>query len=158
MARTYYGDPFETAELTSNQNKYIRFKPNSNIVLKALRTWLIFNDYTGTLTALVGKLYSDRGGLPGALIASSTNSFNKADIITLASGIKEIYFNFNNLPLHSSSYYHLVLSASAYTYSDASHIAWRKAWPDPVYRTGVNTNFEGLGNAPYTLSIIGDDL
>ena len=157
VARIYYGDPFSTADMTGT-TKSIRMRPNDNVILKAMRTWLIFNDYTSNITALTCKIYSDSSSAPGALIATSTNSFSKSEIIATNTGFKEIYFLFNNLSLHSGTFYHFVLNCSGYTYADANHIAWRKAWPDPVYRTGLDNDYESLGTAPYCLTLIGAPL
>lgn len=154
---TFFGDPFDTAELT-NTAKSIKGRPNRNIVLKATRTWLIFNDFSGSFTNLTMKVYSDRNGSPGALIATSTNSWTKSQIITQNSGVKEVYFEFDLLPMRSNLYYHFVLNCSGYTGSTSSHIAWRKAWPDPVYRTGWSQTFESLGVSPYFLTVIGAEL
>ena len=153
----FYGDPFETAQM-ANTSMSVRFKPGNEMILRGLRTWLIFNNYTGSFTALTGKIYSDRATLPGALIANSTNTFNRADITILNSGVKEIYFTFSNLSLRSNVYYHLVLNCSNYTATASDHIAWRRAWPDPVYRDGWTQSFESLGVAPYFLTAIGAKL
>lgn len=154
----YYGKPFESADMTGT-TMYIRMRPNDDTVLKAIRTWVIFNNYSAALTGLQCKIYSDNASqTPGALIATSTNSFSKADIITETSGVKEIYFLFDEISLHTSTFYHFVLNASAYTYSSSAHIAWRHAWPDPVYRTNLPLTFESLAVSPFFLTVIGADL
>ena len=38
--------------------------------------------------------------------------------------------------------YHLVLNADSYSYTGTNQLAWRNAWPDPVYKT----NFTATGN------------
>lgn len=153
----FFGEPFNTAQMTDTSMS-IRFKPGDESILRAVRTWLIFNNYTGSFTSLVGKIYSDRATVPGALIATSTNSFNRADVITLNSGVKEIYFTFDDVSLSPNLFYHLVLNCSNYTATASDHIAWRKAWPDPVYRTGWSQTYESLGVAPYFLTVIGAKL
>lgn len=153
----FYGERFETADM-SGTTMSVRFTPGDNVILRALRTWLIFNDCSSNFTAMVGKLYSDRSGSPGALITTSTNSFNRSDIITQNSGVKEIYFLYDDVSLRSNLYYHLVINCSNYTGSSSDHIAWRKAWPDPVYRNGWSQTFESLGVAPYFLTAVGAKL
>lgn len=153
----FYGEYFSTAAMTDTSMS-IRFCPGDETVLRAIRTWLIFNDLTGSFTAMVGKIYSDRSSSPGALIATSTNSYTKAQITTLNSGVKEISFLFNNLSLRSNLYYHFVINCTGYTGTANSHIAWRKAWPDPVYRGGWTQSFESLGVAPYFLTAVGAKL
>ena len=157
MARTYYGDPFDTAEM-SNTAKSIRLCPGDNVVLRGIRTWLIFNNHSGSITNMQCKIYSDRSSSPGALIATSTTSLNRADIITQANGVKEIYFTFDDISLHSNTYYHFVINCTGYTGTDNSHIAWRKAWPDPVYRGGWTQSFENLAISPYFITLIGAPL
>jgi hypothetical protein len=154
---TFYGDGFDTSEMTDT-SKSIRGRPNQNLVLRAARTWLIFNNYTGSFTNLQMKIYSDRSTSPGALIATSTNSWTRAEITTLNSGVKEIYFEFDDISLRSNGFYHFVLNCSSYTATSTDHVAWRKGWPDPVYRTGWSQTFENLGVAPYFLTIIGAPL
>lgn len=154
IERRYFGDPFSTADMTGT-TKSIRFKPNDEIILRGIKTWIIFNDYQGSFTSLQCKLYSDQSNSPGALIDTSTNSFTKAQVITYNSGVREIYFSFDDISLHPDTYYHFVLNCTGYTYAESQHIAWRKAWPDPVYRTGWTQSYENLGIAPYSLTIIG---
>jgi hypothetical protein len=158
MSRVYYGDPLETSEFTTGKTKSIKMRPNKNVVLKGIKTWLIFYNYSAAITDICCKIYSDQSGSANALIASSTNTFTKADIITENNGFKEIYFNFDEVSLHTSTWYHFVLHSTGYTYSTSAHVAWRKAWPDPIYRTGLPLTFESLAESPYFLIMIGDDL
>jgi len=155
-----FGDPILTADMTG-KTMSIRFKPNSNVVLKALKTWLIFKDPVGDMafSALLGKLYSDRDGSAGGLIATSTNSWEKSDLLDLEDqGVRELWFEFEETSLNSDTWYHLVLNCTGYTYDADKHIAFRKAWPDAVYRTGLPGTFESLIASPYFLIGIGDDL
>jgi hypothetical protein len=155
-----YGDPFLSADMTG-KSMSIRFKPNRNMVLKALKTWIIIRDSAGTLTftALCGKIYSDRDGVAGGLIATSINNFDIDDLLqTEDQGVIEPWFEFAELSLNSDTWYHLILNCTGYTYSATQHIAWRKAWPDPIYRTNLPLTFEGLISSPYFLVVLGDDL
>lgn len=155
VERRYYGDPFSDADMTGT-SKSIRFKPNDEIILRAIKTWLILNDYTSTFGTMICYLYSDRNSSPGALIATSTNSFTKSTLNGVYdSGVREPYFTFDDISLHPNTYYHIVINCSSYIYAENNHIAWRKAWPDPVYRTGWNQTYEELGIAPYCLTIVG---
>jgi hypothetical protein len=91
--RRHFGKPFLAGEM-ANTNMSVRFKADSNKVLRALRTWLIFKNYTAALTNLKGKLYTDRDGSPGELIATSTNNFQKADLLDTpgeASGVRSLF-------------------------------------------------------------------
>jgi hypothetical protein len=155
MAWTHYADEFSTADLTGT-SKYIRFSPDRNVVLAAMRTWLVLYN-PPAFTNLRCKLYGDRNGVPGGIIATSTNSFIRSDLLeTEVYGAKEIYFTFEpKISLNSTLYYHFVLSADNYTYSDSSHLAWRKAWPDPIYGEATIGN---LLTSSYMFALIGADL
>lgn len=161
MARwKVFGDPFLSADMTG-KTMSIRFKPNKNIVFKAFKTWIIIKDPVGDLafSNLCAKIYSDRSGSAGGLIATSQNTFDKADLLlTEDQGVLEPWFEFDELSLNSDTWYHVVLNCSGYTYATAKHIAWRKAWPDPIYRTNLPVTFEGLTASPYFFIGIGDDL
>lgn len=153
---TQYGSPLSTDE-AQNRSRYLRFKPaENNLVLLAMRTWVILYN-PPSFTNLRAKLYSDRNGLPSGLIATSSNAWTKAEMLTTYNyGTKEIYFEFDpKITLHKNVYYHFVLNCDNYTYSDESHIAWRIGWPDPIYGTATSNN---LLYSPYIFSLIGADL
>lgn len=152
---TVYGDTFSTGDMT-NADRSMRFSPIENNVLLTMRTWIILYN-PPNFTNLVAKLYSDREGLPGALIATSVNSYNKADVLTTGPyGLKDIYFTFSpKISLSANLYYHFVLNCSGYTYAEESHIAWRKGWPDPIYGTAT---FNNLLTQPYMCPLIGAKL
>lgn len=152
---THYGDEFSTSDLTT-KSRYLRFSPDRNIVMKAMRTWIILYN-PPNFTDLTCKLYADVAGMPAGLIASSTTMWDKADLLTTQNyGAKEIYFDFSpTISLNETLYYHFVLSASNYTYADQSHLAWRKAWPDPIYGQAT---FNSLLRSHYMFSLVGADL
>ena len=103
------------------------------------------------------KLYASRDSAPAGIIATSTSSWSKADLLTTYSnGAKEIYFEFNYIPLQKDTTYHLVLNCSGYTYSDSNHMAWRKGWPDPIY--DAPTVFPDLLKSQYFFAIISGPL
>lgn len=167
---THYGDQFLGGEL-GNASRFLRFSPGENSVLLAMRTWLILYN-PPNFTDLVCKLYSDRNGLPGALIATSVNSWkrdipidedpdsppvlNRGILSTHDYGAKEIFFDFNpKISLNSQLYYHFVLNCSGYSFTEDSHLAWRKAWPDPIYG---NATFNGLLYSTYMFALVGAPL
>lgn len=155
MAWTFYADAFMGEEL-QNRNRYLRFSTPENIVMLAMRTWLVlFNP--PAFTNLRCKLYGDRNGLPGGLIATSSNAWTRSDLLTTANyGAKEVYFEFEpKISLQQNLFYHFVLSADNYTFSENSHLAWRKAWPDPIYGTAT---FENLLRSPYMFALVGAEL
>lgn len=156
-----YGDPFESGEL-ANTNKFVTAKFINNKILIGVRTWIIcYND--PKFTSLNMKIYSNEvvGGLNTCkkLLYTSTNTILKSEIITLDNGAKEIYFDFNKIPINGDDRYNFVLSGSGYVYSSSSHIAWMKAFPDPVYAggSGYTPTMENMGVAPYHIYFIGGD-
>jgi len=155
MAWSIWADPLLTADMSST-SKFITFGTDSNCVMRAAKTWLVFNNVTA-FTGLTMKLYASRDGAPAGLIATSTSSWAKADLLTTYSnGAKEIYFEFNYVPLQQNTTYHLVLNCSGYTYSDGAHMAWRKGWPDPVY--GKPIGFNKLLSCQYIFGIVSAEL
>lgn len=158
MAWSLYGRPFASGEL-ANTNAFVCFRPNHNMLLRAVRTWVIVNN-DPTFTDLRGHIYStDEATVktPKQIIKSSTNILTKSEIITLDNGVKEIYFEFGDVPLVAGAFYGFVLSGSGYSYTTGSHLAWKLAWPDPVYSptpTYVET-YATVGRARMDVSFVG---
>lgn len=151
-----YGEWLATAD-GSNLRVYQQFTPARNMVLRAARTSLIiFNN--PTFTAVTMKVYSNSGGAPRSLIATSTNSQLKADLHTLNHALKSTYFEFNYLPLKADETYHMVLGISGYTGTTSAHIAWAHSYPRPAYTLNVDMTFPKLSISPFDLEIIGADL
>lgn len=134
----------------SEASQKVRF--NSNFILRAARPWVIVYGDTD-FDSLSLEIYADDGGAPGALIATSSNVLKKSEIITAANGVKECYFEFNQ-PINGVGWCHFVLSAYGYTETEESHLAWKKAFPDPAYPTGVDTDPIALERCPYALTFI----
>lgn len=156
MAWRVFGEWYSTAAMSDTSiSQPVIF--NDNLVLRSCRIWIIaYND--PSFTSLSMKIYSDNSGSPKKLLHTSTNSPTKAEIITSTNGIKEIYFEFNYPVFKSTDTYQFVLNATGYTGTSSSHLAWRKAWPDPVYRTNVTSTYPKLGVAPYAITFVGADL
>lgn len=158
MTWTVWGQRFDTADFPGT-TYFQKFKVQSDLYALAVRTWVIaYNN--PTFTSISGLIYSDRNGSPGKLLFTSSNQITKAEMITQANGVKEIYFEFapnEGIPLRAGDYFHLVLSVSGYTGDASSHLAWRKAYPDPVYSTGLPTTPEKIGIFPYAVTIEGAD-
>jgi hypothetical protein len=155
MPWTHYADELSTADMTG-KSRFLRFSPSENVVIVAMRTWIVLIN-PPSFTNLHCKLYGDRAGLPGGLIATSTNSFARNDLLeTHNYGAKEIYFEFSpKISLNQSLNYHFVLNADNYTFTENSHLAWRKAWPDPIYGEAT---FGNLLRSTYMFSLIGAPL
>lgn len=157
MGWTVYGDPYLAGELEDLSHfQTVQFQ--SDIVLRAVRTWVIVYD-NPVFTSLSCKIYSNEtvGGdnSPRKLLATSTDVRTKAEIHTLANGIKEIYFNFNDVPLKGADLYNFVLQGTGYAPAGGSHLAWMKGFPDPVYTAGYTPTLESLAVAPYQIYFIG---
>lgn len=155
MTWRVYADPLTETDLTTATGKSIRFTPSEkNLVITGCFTFLVFNN-PGSFSDLVIKLYSDRETLPGSLIATATRVWDKSDLLTTHNnGIKYVGFSFGqNISLNLNTYYHLVLNCSGYTFGESSHIAWEKAWPDPIYNQPASWN--DLDNAQYKFGLIG---
>jgi hypothetical protein len=157
MGWKVYGERLLTADLTSNLRVYQRVNFNSDIILKACRVWLIaYND--PSFTSLTMDIYSISGTTPKKLLHSSTNSVLKADMLTDTNGVKEIFFNFNSPTFKGVDTFGFVLRATGYTGTTSTHLAWKKAWPDPVYRLNVPVGLHVVGKSPYDIYFIGDEL
>lgn len=157
MGWRVFGEPFATADLASGLRVFQPVIFNKNIVLKACRAWfIVYNN--PTFTDLSMAIYSNSAGAPKKLLHTSTNAITKATMCTLTNGVKEVYFEFNYPVFNSTDTYHFVPRATGYTGSDSSHLAWRAGFPDPVYRTNVDSSYTKLGVSPYCLYFIGDDL
>lgn len=157
MGWSVMAERMETADMISPL-KPQKVIPNANLILIGVRTWVVlYND--PTYTSLKMEIWSNDGGSPGALIATSINVQLKADVCTLDNGIKEIWFEFDYVNLKDTDSYFFVLQANGYTDNwPTDGIAWRKGWPDPVYTTNVSTTYNSIGTSPYTLYLIGSEL
>ena len=157
MGWRVFGDTLYTADIGA-QNKFQKFKLNSNKLLLAVRTWFIFYN-NPTLTSLKAEIWSDSNGVPGTKLHTS-NSLTKAQMITLSNGIKEVYFEFNpdyGVSIHGQSYYHIVINGSGYTGNDSAHVAWMKDWPDQLYSDFYTPTTGNFAVGPFKLTFIGAD-
>jgi len=159
MGWKVFGREFLSGEL-ANTNKFQSMKMKRNLILRAVRTWVILNN-DPTFTNLNMKIYSNEvisgANTPVKLLHTSTNVQAKEDILSLNSGCKEIWFEFDDIPLHSETIYNFVLNGTGYVFSSNSHIAWRCAWPDPVYQAGFTPDAVNLGESPYAIYCIGGE-
>lgn len=158
MVWTVYGDQYENASDLTDQSKFQPVIMPSNSIVIGCRTWVILVD-DPTLTSLSMEIYSNRPDgsgdpQPGVLLHTSTNVQTKANILTDNSGNKEIFFNFNQVNLKGGDTYNFVLTGAGYSPTASSFIAWRIAWPDPVYTTNYTPTVENLGRAPKFISTV----
>lgn len=145
---TMVGKPFATADMSATvPTLYWRFRiptTGTEHFLKGAGAGVIFYG-TPVFTALSAEIWSDQGSAPRKLIANSTTSWLKAQLITLAHGCKYVGFDFPAVPLFPGAYYHLALRASGYTGTNASHIAWKHSYPDPQYAPGFTVETKKAG-------------
>ena len=152
MAWKGWGEPLLTADATGVR-VYSTFSFTQNAIIQAMRFRIIFyND--PTLTAVTGKIYHDNGATaPGELIASSTDSRAKAELNSDGNGLVETYLTFDKIPIRKSMSIHFVLNMTGYTGTAGSHIAWEKAYPDPVTPPSAHDYTQLLKNPFYCYPI-----
>lgn len=160
MGWRVWGDDFTTADMTG-VTKAQAFVTNKNVVLRAVRTWfIVIND--PVFTSINALIYSNdvvaSANTPRDLIATSTDNRTKAELHSLAHGVKETYFTFDDVPLQENTTYNLVINAAGYTATDSSYLAWRKAFPDPVYPSDYTLAFETIGQSPYEIYLIAGEI
>ena len=153
MSWTTDGRPYESDSDLSNGIYTQKVVINKNVLLKYVRTWIIFMDNPG-LTNITMKIYLDNEGDKGNLLYSSLTTHTKAEIITLENGVKEVYFEFDDKPLDDGNTYHFCLEGTSSGLSTSSKIAWKTTWPDPVYG-GFSESFANRAQYPFTIVLIG---
>lgn len=153
-----YGNVLSTSDISgTDKSQAMKIKMNSNSIVKAIRTWFVVYN-APVFTELRLRIYEDQGGVAGKLIATSTNFFTPADLYTDDYGHKGVYFEFADIALKSTPYYHILPYATGYTGNDSTHLALSKAFPDPEYRTGLSLTYEAMHTMPYRLAIVGSEL
>lgn len=152
-----FGETLLTADFSGSPVYYQPFTLNQNTVLKAIRTWVVVYN-SPSFTSLGLRIYSSVSSAPAQLIATSDTTWTLAQITSEANAVREIYFEFNNaLSLNGEDQYHVVLWGNGYTGTDSSHVAWVRAFPDPV-NSGYTPAIETINRAPFKVAFIGDDL
>jgi hypothetical protein len=141
------GVPISTAENTAKSISQ-EFIPESNTILRGMVAGLIFYG-NPVFTSIQMFLYSGN-----SYLATSTKSFNKLDILTLEHGYRILGFEFEPYKLKAGNDYRAVLLLNGYTGNSTSHIAWRKSYPDPQYRTGITLTCEKGAKYPLELSLV----
>lgn len=152
--------PYDTSDMSATvPTVFQRLKISSglsNYLLHGIQAGIV---HVGdpAFTAIVAELWSDDGDGPGKLIAQSTTSWTKAQVLTLPHGMKTVGFAFNKPGLRAGLHYNLALRASGYTGSDSSYLAWRISYPDPQYSTGVTLQVVKGLFMPYDVILIGSE-
>ena len=109
-----------------------------------------------TFTAMTMKIWADQGGSPSKLIATSSNSKARSDLLRTSDnyGVCWAKFNFGGLPLKAGSKYHFSLHITGYTYGSTSFLGWRHSYPDPQYRSGLTLNAVKAAMCPLDLVLL----
>lgn len=104
-------------------------------VLKGIGVGLIF--HASLFTNLTMEIWSDQGGSPAKLLATSTTTWTKAQIdaefTTGSYRFSYVGFDFAGFAMKPGATYHLAVRATGYTGDDTNHIAWRHVYPDNPY-------------------------
>ena len=143
MSYVLYADVFADGELY-NTDKSCHVKSLTNQVITRV---VIPLNVSGepVIKDLRLRIYGndENGNGPLQLIRTSTNKYQKTDIISAGK------FGFNHMPFFFEPYavttgqeFHLVLNADIYTPSGDAVLSWQNCWPDPVY----TTNYVATGN------------
>lgn len=156
MAWRNWFDPFTTdADLANGVFTQIVI-PNKNVIVRYVRTQAVFfsNPSFSTLTM---KVYGNlENNVRGEHLYTS-DSRTKAELITLAHGVKEFHFDFSNITLHSSNSYQFALHGVSSGLSTSSYLGWKKGFPDPVYTSGLSIGYTTPGRMPYYFYLIGSE-
>lgn len=156
MAKNWYSRVYETGELNVD-DCYQPIVLNEDVSIIGIRiSMILFNN--PVMTGLQCHVYTDRSGIPDRLIMSSTNTYDTADLTDLGNAARQFNFEFTPKHFNSTNTFHVCLSATTYTGTDASHVAWVLAFPDPVYTADVTNEIRYLGQWPQEVLIIGAKL
>ena len=159
MSKVFYANYYTTGDLVGVTDAIAIVKPDVSKYIKAIPgVFYLIND--PVFTGLKMHIYATRDKLATTLIASSTNSWSlatvKAQFIdsTLAYGRKQLYFEFNDPLMIASTNYGIVLTATTYTGTISSHLAWCSDTPDPIY--AMSTGY--TNNIGQRITLIGRDV
>lgn len=153
-----YGNYLANSEVDgTDTSQAMGFTIPEPTVILGIRTWFVFYN-SPAFTALRLRIYENRGGVAGKLLATSTNSFVTAGVQTLAYALKGVYFDFDKPSLKGGIEYFCLPYVTGYTSSDSSHISWVKSFPDPEYRGSLDLTYEGMHVMPYRFAVVGASL
>ena len=147
---------WDTGEL-ANTSVFQPLKFNKNVVLRAIRTRIVVVD-NPTFTDLNMKIYSDRGGSPQTLLATSTNVITKAALHTLDNGVKETFFRFGDPAFEADTQYHVVINGTGYAPTATAMLGWQKDFPEQIYTPSALRNPTKLGVHGHGLGIIASQI
>lgn len=149
-----------TADMTASPPTYFhRFNVNEMTELKAVRLWVV--KYGAPSLGVLGlELRTGVNGLNGrSLISTSPKTWTLAQISASNYSCKEIYFDWTTCSLLAPNVeYTLNLTATSYTGTETNHLAWVRAWPDPIVSFAESASAQKLGVFPFQVGIIGREV
>lgn len=153
------GQVLNTADMSATPPKYFhRFTPKIFFELKCVQLWVVkygnpFSDPIG----LELRSYSATG--ERILIATSEQSWGVSEISSEDYALKQLFFDFQKCPtLRMGTEYSVNLIMPLYVGTDDNHIAWVKAWPDPIVPFPGSDNFNRLDQFPFQVGLIGREV
>lgn len=156
MAWKMIGRTIDTADVAGVPALTQRFRhPSYSFILKGVQMGVILcND--PDFATLEARIYADKNGSPGRLIAVSTNSWSKAEVLLAeANGLKFAGFDFDFVNMKGGKWYHLALVPTAYTGDYDSHVGWRVSYPDPQYPLNLTLTAAKAANHHMDFGIVG---
>jgi len=149
----------DTADMSGTPTVYQKVIFPRNVVIRGFQTWfVVYNN--PTFTNIYFQVYSLQGTTPKKLIYTSTNVWTKAELHTLAYGIKGFGMIFDDVVFRANETYAFVPRGTSYTGNTSAHLGWKLGFPDPAYRTNVPLlSRANMGRSPYDITgFVGDDL
>jgi hypothetical protein len=157
----HIGKPISTAEMAaaipSIVQGFMVTEGYKNQLLKGVVVGLLYYN-NPIFTDVKLEVWSNKSGLPGRLLHTSSDSFLQAECNTDLMVYRIQGFEFLPFGLKKNTLYHLAIRASGYTGDALNHIAWRQSWPDPQYPNGVTLTLEYGTKFPFSASFITADL
>jgi hypothetical protein len=148
-----YAERLESADLSGSKFQKF-FSSTENYFIAGVRSWFVVfgNPQLERLRLYVYELNVD--GTLGAEIARSQTSFDLADLKTDTYAAKELYADFSpKCFLNKNDSYAVVPKAEVYVADASNHIAWVRAWADPV--TNYTPTYVDLAVAPFKVQFVG---
>lgn len=154
MAWSNLVKPLSTADVSGNVvSQRFRHPTKQMVVTMVAIGFEVYND--PAFTDMKVRIYSDRGGSPGKMLAESTTAWTKAQIHTDDYALKFASFLFAGIELQAGEWYHIVMVPSAYTGVDGSWLGWRYSYPDPQYPTGITLDGANANRHHLEFSLFG---
>lgn len=161
MAWTVWMDPYDTIGSILDTTYFQPLKFPDNYLLEYMRAWVVFQN-APAFSNMVMKIYGNdenaANPTPTTLLATSTNSFDLADITTEAHGIKELWFKFDSFHVKQGGFYNFVINATGYSPTPTAFLGLEKAYPNPIQQIGYITSVINVPNSPYKFYPVGSRL